>query len=1140
MQAGTARSARAVVVRLLLCVLTLQTVAPAFSQPSARIDDDFRRYRTLADLERRWDLDSGFWSAEGGALHCDGTGAALALPHSAPHGARLLVEATIVPRRATGTDWKTAGIGIQRDDGNYWRLSLVEQPESLGRGHFFELNEAVDGRWLANSEGDTRLQQSVSESAGGSWQFDHPYRLRLELSSEGIVGAVSELDGTVRWRLGFLFSARACTVGRPALAASNLAADYRDFRAEVLQKAPAPPAPSYPAYVDPSPGPGRGKATGFFHVERIGGRWWVVDPNGRTFYAVGTDHANFNAHFCEKLGYAPYHRNALARHGSEAAWARSTLERLKAWGFNTLGAGCSESLRHQGLAHTVFLSLGAGFTSISDIAPRTTWTGFPDVFHPRFQTWCDQQARRMCRPNRTDPWLFGYFLDNELEWFGKNGSETGLVDEAFKKPADHPAKQALVAFLRRKYPSIEALCRAWGIRAGSWAALAQATEPPPARTPAAREDRIAFVRLIAERYFAVTTSAVRKADPNHMVIGCRFAGFAPPVWDIAGKFLDIVSVNYYGQVDLQRGVTTDMPAAMRRYAASAGRPLMLTEWSFPALDAGLPCRYGAGQRVATQKDKARAYAIYQKALFGLPFMVGSDYFMWVDEPAQGISSTFPEDSNYGLVDVNDDPWPDLTRTAARINRLACALHAGSTAELSGSVVERPGRAPVLRVRNAGRVSADAEVRIWVQNVPATRRVQVAPGGARDVPLVVPGGGPALVVAEIDPDERLVETDRSDNRVEAVVGKGRVHGLAALVVNPSDRELSAVPVVLPIPAALQGASFGVRAGGSALPAQVDDLPEGRKLAVRIPELPARSVTVLRLAPGGSIASAVERGPDRDIRLTGALDLVHRAGSANLLDSVSLEGVPLGSFRALVHQTGVQSLWIPPDQIDAITRISGPVRSVLVFDASLRSPGASGARTAAGPGATYAARQSAAGRFQLTWEITQTPGEAWFGSRFLAVRNSDTRPWRLQSYYHYPLSSIAGSAADDQPAGASGTPLWHDAAARATYGAVADTRDLKSTFWKDTPDGSGEHADIWKEIGRELKPGEAVRAGAHDPEVLVFGAVRDEKGDGGATLVRVRALQSLRCAWIQGGAPQGETQKSGRPRARPNAARRGASL
>src|SRR5206468_1120883 len=112
------------------------------------------------------------------------------------------------------------------------------------------------------------------------------------------------------------------------------------------------------------------------------------------------------------------------------------------------------------------------------------------------------------------------------------------------------------------------------------------------------------------------------------------------------------------------------------------KPIILTEWSFPALDARdtegrpLPSQHGAGMRVDTQDQKARCYAIMQRTLFALPFVVGSHYFMWGDEPALGISSTFPEDSNYGLVSETDQPYPVLTTTATRVNAQMMALHAG--------------------------------------------------------------------------------------------------------------------------------------------------------------------------------------------------------------------------------------------------------------------------------------------------------------------------------------------------------------------------------------------------------------------------------------------------------------------------------
>jgi hypothetical protein len=150
-----------------------------------------------------------------------------------------------------------------------------------------------------------------------------------------------------------------------------------------------------------------------------------------------------------------------------------------------------------------------------------------------------------------------------------------------------------------------------------------------------------------------------------------------------GKYSDIVSVNCYRNLDLERGVMTDgFETELAEWRLKAKRPLMITEWSFPALDAGLPCRHGAGQRVPTQKDRAFAFSVFQKLLFTTPFVVGSNYFMWVDQPAPGISSIFPEDSNYGLVDEQDRPYPLLTQTAAKLNPLVYDFHSRGAPDVS--------------------------------------------------------------------------------------------------------------------------------------------------------------------------------------------------------------------------------------------------------------------------------------------------------------------------------------------------------------------------------------------------------------------------------------------------------------------------
>jgi agarase len=403
----------------------------------------------------------------------------------------------------------------------------------------------------------------------------------------------------------------------------------------------------------------KGARTGFFTIEEKEGIWWFITPDGEGFYAVGTDHANYEGHFCEKLGYAPYRRNCENRYGEIGPWASSTISRLSAWGFNVLGWGHSPSLRHLGLAHTESMEMGTSFVKEEDISPPITWTGFPDVFSPNFSRHCDEVARVRCAPNRDDPSLLGYFIDNELEWFGRSGTPQGLFQEALRKDAAHPAKIGVRELLADKYQTVEAFNRSWDLELAGFEEVLSLESIPQGNVQAER-DAQAFLELVAEGYFSATTSAVRRYDPNHLILGCRFGSGAPDVaWEVAGRYCDAVSVNCYRKVDLERGVLADgFEQDIEKWYFLAKRPLMMTEWSFPALDAGLPCTHGAGQRVPTQEDRARAFTIFQRLLFSTPFMIASHYFMWVDEPALGISAAFPEDSNYGLVNELDDPYPE--------------------------------------------------------------------------------------------------------------------------------------------------------------------------------------------------------------------------------------------------------------------------------------------------------------------------------------------------------------------------------------------------------------------------------------------------------------------------------------------------
>ncbi len=60
-----------------------------------------------------------------------------------------------------------------------------------------------------------------------------------------------------------------------------------------------------------------------------------------------------------------------------------------------------------------------------------------------------------------------------------------------------------------------------------------------------------------------------------------------------------------------------------------------------------------------------------------PYMIGSLYFCWADQPKLGVGRFLAEDCNYGLVKENDDEWPELVAAATQIHVRAEAIHAAA-------------------------------------------------------------------------------------------------------------------------------------------------------------------------------------------------------------------------------------------------------------------------------------------------------------------------------------------------------------------------------------------------------------------------------------------------------------------------------
>jgi len=369
----------------------------------------------------------------------------------------------------------------------------------------------------------------------------------------------------------------------------------------------------------------KGRKTGYFHAQQIDGRWWLITPEGHAFLSKGVCHVSYTADDAPSLGYAPYGRITEAKYGSAERWAKATAQRMRSWGLNTVGAWSSPEMHRVGLAYAPILDIAAS-------AGKDVWLrgGVVDVFSPAFIEGAHTVALAKCGPLKADPWLLGYFTDNELRWGADWRSKESLLETFLKMPEGSPGRKKAEELLQRR---------------------GRTADPTD-------EDKAEFLRMVARQYFKVCNEAIRSADPNHMIIGCRFAGYAPePVLEGLRGYVDVVSYNDY---------SLDPPVwNLSRLVKTTGRPFMITEFSFKAKDSGLPNTRGAGLPVETQKDRADRFERYVTALAKMPACVGYHWFEWCDEPKEGRFDG--ENSNYGLVRIDDTPWETLTERFKTVN-----------------------------------------------------------------------------------------------------------------------------------------------------------------------------------------------------------------------------------------------------------------------------------------------------------------------------------------------------------------------------------------------------------------------------------------------------------------------------------------
>jgi hypothetical protein len=443
-------------------------------------------------------------------------------------------------------------------------------------------------------------------------------------------------------------------------------------------------------------------ATGFFRTERQNGRWWLVTPDGHDFFSLGIDVvspdvgaafvegrefmftglpepgdplAAHYGHADERLGlpvqrgrqydhgrsFDFYAANLQRKYGADylPIWRRTALERLWTWGFNTIGNWSEPRLleRHE-MSYVVPIHIYGDFARVS--SGSDLWGKMPDPFDPAFAVSVDALAAKAGSTYRQDPYLIGYFVDNELAWGLGNAVDPrlryGLAVETLRLGATSPAKLAFVAQLTKKYRDVENFAAVWGIAEHSWDELRAANttlSPTMLAKPAVADDLRAFDALFAETYFRIVAEAVRHHDRHHLYLGSRFQARAPEAVAACAKYCDVVSFNLYRE---------DLADEEWVRFHGLGKPALIGEFQFGSTDTGLfwPGLFD----VAAEEQRGPAYAAYLRSALANPDIVGTHWFQYVDEPLTGRLLD-GENGHMGFVSVVDVPYTDLWPRLAR-------------------------------------------------------------------------------------------------------------------------------------------------------------------------------------------------------------------------------------------------------------------------------------------------------------------------------------------------------------------------------------------------------------------------------------------------------------------------------------------
>jgi hypothetical protein len=424
--------------------------------------------------------------------------------------------------------------------------------------------------------------------------------------------------------------------------------------------------------------------TGYFRVEKTDDRWWFVDPQGNPAWAIAVagalparnteNPATQTSWFKKKYGV------------TADSYTKKIYEIFTGvCGFNSLAGWSSEKIAS--ISGERYVS-GQSYMPVTQVLGLSSFEGSPDIyvknrdgsslnkpghpmvdpFNPEWRRMAREKAERVIPANKNKPWLIGWYIDNEIDF--KN-----LCRYVW---AEYSSKE-FIKNLTTKYKNIDSLNHSWTSLYGehkytSFDEILQIKPEPKHWDDPLYEDFTAFERKMLEAYITYTYKLVKEIDPDHLVISNRIHLTPMPdisrTIDLWGRY-DIICMNIYPENN-KIGFDAGELEIMQKLHQGTGRPVLIGEWSVPAIDSklyetgidslGRPLDWSWPQVVRTQKERGEVYETCMKQLASQDYIIGAGWFITMDV------DTKIRRANRGLMNSRFEIYRELTSKMNKTNK----------------------------------------------------------------------------------------------------------------------------------------------------------------------------------------------------------------------------------------------------------------------------------------------------------------------------------------------------------------------------------------------------------------------------------------------------------------------------------------